>query len=51
MTFQPSEFVKILFILFMASALCEENSKSHIAILTAAALAHVGILEADFCWD
>ena len=44
MTFQPSEFVKILFILFMASALCEENSKSHIAILTAAALAHVGIL-------
>ena len=43
MTFQPSEFVKILFILFMASALCEENSKSHIAILTAAALAHVGI--------
>ena len=54
MTFQPSEFVKILFILFMASALCEENSKSHIAILTAAALAHVGILvlsKADFCWD
>ena len=44
MTFQPSEFVKILFILFMASAMCEENSKSHIAILTAAALAHVGIL-------
>lgn len=44
MTFQPSEFVKLLFLLFIASALCEENSKSHLAILTAAALAHVGIL-------
>ena len=44
MTFQPSEFVKILFILFMASALCEENTKTHLAILTAAALVHVGIL-------
>lgn len=44
MTFQPSEFVKLLFLLFMASALCEENNKSHLAILTAAALAHVGIL-------
>lgn len=44
MTFQPSEFVKILFILFMASALCEENNTSHIALLTVAALVHVGIL-------
>ncbi len=44
MTFQPSEFVKILFLLFMASALCEENNRTHLAILTAAALAHVGIL-------
>ena len=44
MTFQPSEFVKILFILFMASALCEENKASHLALLTAAALVHVGIL-------
>ena len=44
MTFQPSEFVKILFILFMSSALCEENTKNHIAFLTAAAVAHVGIL-------
>ena len=44
MTFQPSEFVKILFLLFMASALCEENTRTHLAILTAAALAHVGIL-------
>ena len=43
-TFQPSEFVKILFLLFMASALCEENTQSHIALLTAAALVHVGIL-------
>ena len=44
MTFQPSEFVKILFLLFMAGALCEENSRSHIVFLTAAALVHVGIL-------
>ena len=44
MTFQPSEFVKILFLLFMASALCEENNRTHLEILTAAALAHVGIL-------
>ncbi|MBQ8054370.1 MAG: FtsW/RodA/SpoVE family cell cycle protein [Lachnospiraceae bacterium] len=44
LTFQPSEFVKILFLLFMASALCEENSKSHIALLTGAALVHIGIL-------
>ena len=44
MTFQPSEFVKLLFLLFMASALCEENSRTHLAILTAVALVHVGIL-------
>ena len=43
-TFQPSEFVKILFLLFMASAFCEENTASHIRLLTAAAVAHVGIL-------
>ena len=43
-TFQPSEFVKILFILFMAGALCEEPTKGHIALLTATAVAHVGIL-------
>ena len=41
---QPSEFVKILFIFFMASALCEENNNRHLAFLTAAALVHVGIL-------
>lgn len=44
LTFQPSEFVKILFLLFMASALCEENTNSHIGLLTAAAVVHVGIL-------
>ena len=43
-TFQPSEFVKILFILFLSCALCEENTKNHIAFLTAAAVVHVGIL-------
>ena len=44
LTFQPSEFVKILFLLFMAGALCEENSFQHLAFLTAAAMVHVGIL-------
>ena len=43
-TFQPSEFVKILFILFLAGALCERPSPGLIALLTAAAAAHVGIL-------
>ena len=43
-TFQPSEFVKILFILFMAGALCEEPTRTHILLLTATAFAHVGIL-------
>ena len=41
---QPSEFVKILFILFMASALCEQNTRRHIALLTGAAIVHVGVL-------
>ena len=44
LSFQPSEFVKILFILFMASALCEENTTNHIVFLTVAAVVHVGIL-------
>ena len=44
LTFQPSEFVKILFLLFMASALCEENNTQHLIFLTLAALVHVGIL-------
>ena len=44
LTFQPSEFVKILFLLFMASALCEENNMQHLVFLTLAALVHVGIL-------
>lgn len=44
MTFQPSEFVKIFFILFLSSALCEVNSTSRIAFLSAAAAVHVGIL-------
>ena len=44
LTFQPSEFVKILFLLFMASALCEENTIQHLVFLTVAAMVHVGIL-------
>ena len=44
LTFQLSEFVKILFLLFMASALCEENNTQHLIFLTLAALVHVGIL-------
>ena len=44
MSFQPSEFVKILFLLFLSSALCEENTNRHVIFLTAAAVVHVGIL-------
>ena len=44
MSFQPSEFVKILFLLFLSSAFCEENTDRHVVFLTAAAAVHVGIL-------
>ena len=44
MSFQPSEFVKILFLLFLSGAFCEENTNQHVVFLTAAAVVHVGIL-------
>ena len=44
LSFQPSEFVKILFLLFLSSAFCEENTNQHVIFLTAAAVVHVGIL-------
>ncbi len=43
-TFQPSEFVKILFLLFLASAFSEERSRNQMLMITVLAMAHVGIL-------
>ena len=42
--FQPSEFMKIVFILFMASALCDTIRKRDVLMTGFFALAHVGIL-------
>lgn len=44
LTFQPSEFVKILFLLFMATALCGDITRRRILVLTIVAVLHVGIL-------
>ena len=46
-TFQPSEFVKILFILFLASTLNKYNDRQQILVIAAFALAHVLILVAS----
>ena len=43
-TFQPSEFVKILFVLFLAGVFCGEPSWKNDFAAGALALAHVGIL-------
>ncbi len=43
-TFQPSELVKLLFVFFLASALCENTSFVRLVITTALAAAHVIIL-------
>ena len=43
-TVQPSEFVKILFLLFLAGALCEPLTKLQLILLSMTAAAHVGIL-------
>lgn len=43
-TFQPSEFVKILFVFFIAGMFHESTSFGHIALSAAAAAAHVLIL-------
>ena len=42
--FQPSEFMKIVFILFMASALCDTIRSKDVVLTGFFALAHVGIL-------
>lgn len=43
-TFQPSEFVKILFILYLASALSEKLNRRGIFLVAVIGLIHVGIL-------
>lgn len=43
-TFQPSEFVKILFIFFLAAALCENTSFRQVALTTVLAGIHVIVL-------
>lgn len=44
LSFQPSEFVKILFLLWLASAFCGEISRRRIFVMTLLAVIHVGIL-------
>ena len=46
-TFQPSEFVKILFIFFMAASLMEDTSFKNLVLTTIVAAAHVMILVAS----
>ena len=46
-TFQPSEVVKILFIFFLAAALCEDTSFKRIAITAVLAALHVAVLAAS----
>lgn len=43
-TFQPSEFVKIIFVFFLAAALCESHDLLRVAITAVLAGAHVLIL-------
>lgn len=43
-TFQPSEFVKIIFVFFLASALCESHDLLRVALTAVLAGAHVLIL-------
>lgn len=46
-TFQPSEIIKILFVLFVASALHESSSFIHVVYVTGVAAVHVLILVAS----
>lgn len=46
-TFQPSEFVKIIFVFFLASALCESHDLLRVALTAVVAGAHVLILVAS----
>ena len=43
-TFQPSEFVKIMYILMLAGMLSGEISRPKVTLVTVLAIAHVGIL-------
>lgn len=46
-TFQPSEFVKIIFVFFLASALCESHDFLHVMITAVVAGVHVLVLVAS----
>lgn len=46
-TFQPSEFVKIIFVFFLAGALCESHDLLRVALTAVIAGAHVLILVAS----
>lgn len=46
-TFQPSEFVKIIFVFFLAGALCESHDLLRVALTAVMAGAHVLILVAS----
>lgn len=43
-TFQPSEIVKIFFVLFLAAALCDDPGKNELIIASVLAFAQIGIL-------
>lgn len=43
-TFQPSEFVKIIFVFFVASALCKKNNRKRIVLSAIVAAFHVFVL-------
>lgn len=43
-TFQPSEFVKVLFVLFLACMLCGKVDQRKLIYITAVSVLHVGIL-------
>lgn len=44
---QPSEFVKILYVFFMASLLAKSTKFKHVVLITCAAAVHVAILVAE----
>ena len=46
-TFQPSEAVKLLFIIFLAAALCQDVSFKRVAAVTLLAALHVAVLAAS----
>ena len=50
-TFQPSEFVKILFLFFLAGALWENVSFQRVLLTAVIAGAHVVVLVVSMIWE